>query len=267
MGVGGRLKAAAKGLFPERHHLLLDVAWSRATWPLHIGGAVECPVCGGRFRRFLSHYSKRDGARCPRCRSYERHRLLWLYLRERTDFFRRKSLRLLHMAPEYVLRQQFLRLPHVVYTSADLASPIAAIHADITRLPFPDGAFDVVLCYHVLEHIPDDAGAMRELRRVLAPNGWAILQVPMADADHTEEDPTVTDPAERERLYGQHDHVRQYGRDFKDRLEAAGFAVEVDPFVRNLAPDLVRRHGLLPNEDVYRCTAGHDAPHQASHPT
>jgi len=249
---GADLKHRIKGLFPESAHLMMDVAFARATWPIYAGSRRHCPVCGGNFRRFLPHFGIREQARCPRCRSYERHRLLWLYLRERTNILKDK-LRVLHLAPEYVLQKKLRPLPNLVYTSADLYSPIAMVRADITKMQFADASFDVVLCYHVLEHIPDDRAAMAEMFRVMAPGGWAIIQVPMGTRPTTHEDITITDPKERQRLFGQEDHVRAYGLDYKDRLEAAGFAVEVDDYVRKMPKDEVERMGLLADEDIYLC--------------
>jgi len=106
--------------------------------------------------------------------------------------------------------------------------------------------------HHVLEHIPDDKKAMSEILRVLKPSGWAILQVPIL-AEKTIEDPIVRSPEERERVYGQFDHVRAYGLDYKDRLEDAGFIVTVDNFVNELGEDAIRGHGLMRDESIYYC--------------
>lgn len=203
---------------------------------------VECPICGGRFRRFLAHgLERRENARCPRCGSLERQRLLYLYLQRRTGFFRNR-VRVLHFAPEpYFLR--FGTLPNVELVTADLSYPHVDVNLDITRLPLPDDSFDVVLCSHVLEHVPNDAAAMREIQRVLKPGGWSVLMVPFERSRaETFEDPSVTDPSERERLFGQYDHVRVYGRDYTDRLRRAGLDVLEDELVRELDG---RKYGLL----------------------
>jgi SAM-dependent methyltransferase len=240
-----------KGALPERFHIGLDAGWSRLTWPMYVGEARECPICGGHFSRFLPLHHRAD-VRCPRCRSFDRHRLLWVYLREQTDLFTAPH-RLLHLAPEPVLQRKFRALSNIDYVSADLSSPAAMVHTDITDMVFDDAEFDVVLCSHVLEHIPDDRRAMRELWRVMKPGGWGIFQVPMSGKDVTFEDPSVTDPAERERLFGQFDHVRWYGRDYRDRLVESGFEVTVDDFVRRLVIERVERLGLPPEEDLYIC--------------
>jgi len=123
---------------------------------------------------------------------------------------------------------------------------------DITNIPYEDNSFGVILCSHVLEHIPDDRKAMRELYRVLKPGGWAILQVPII-RDKTFEDFSITKPEDRERVFGQWDHVRAYGKDYRDRLEKAGFKVRVDDYVKRLGADKIKKYALKENEDIYYC--------------
>lgn len=215
---------------------------------------VYCPCCNGNFPSFIAGGPNlRPNAYCPRCGSLERHRLLWLYLKERTNFFT-EQLKVLHVAPEKILQEAFQILPNLDYVSADLASPLAMIKMDITDIPFDDHAFDVIICSHVLEHIPDDRKAMRELLRVLKPGGWAILQVPIdLNRAETFEDPTITDPAERQRLFGQDDHVRWYGRDYPNRLRESGFEVSIQSFAAELPAELVKRTGIVTGEDIYFC--------------
>ncbi|MEO5924520.1 MAG: methyltransferase domain-containing protein [Bryobacteraceae bacterium] len=159
----------------------------------------------------------------------------------------------LHFAPEKSLKKVLANQPHLRYITTDLCEP-TDVNMDITRLAIPNDTFDAILCSHVLEHIPDDAAAMRELHRVLKPNGLAILQVPLdMQREHTYEDFSITDPAERRKHFGQEDHVRMYGRDYKTRLQAAGFQVNVDSYVKTLGPDKAKRYGLM-EEDLYLCT-------------
>jgi SAM-dependent methyltransferase len=182
----------------------------------------------------------------------ERHRLVWLYLRERTALLRAPH-RLLHVAPEAVFHRRLSALPTLDYVTADLASPLARDRVDVASLPYPDDHFDAILCNHVLEHVPDDRRALRELYRVLRPGGWAILQVPIQKGRAaTYEDPAITDPGDRRRAFGQEDHLRIYGRDYQARLAEAGFRVRRDPFVRTLPEAEVARMGLK-REDVFRC--------------
>ena len=159
---------------------------------------------------------------------------------------------MLHVAPEPQLSFLFRRATYLEYLSADLDDPGAMVKMDITDIKYPDNFFDVIYCSHVLEHVPDDRKAMAEFYRILKPGGWAILQVPIT-ADRTFEDPTVTSPADRERLFGQVDHVRRYGPDYGERLLAAGFSVKVDQFVLEFGDSKIQKYGLTKNEDVYFC--------------
>jgi SAM-dependent methyltransferase len=196
---------------------------------------------------------RRANALCPGCGALERHRLLWLYLERKSDVLT-AALRLLHVAPEPWLSQRLRRLPRVEHVSIDLESRQVMAVMDATRLALRDGCFDVVLCLHVLEHIPDDRVAMRELRRVLKPGGWGILQSPFdPERAETFEDGTVTSPRERERVFGQKDHVRIYGRDYVVRLRTAGFEVEECELARELSPEDAERYGILRDETLMVC--------------
>jgi len=222
-----------------------------ATVLRHRGDAVECPVCGSRFDSFKAAWN-RPGALCWRCGAHERHRALWLYLeRERPELLA-GARRLLHFAPEHALERRLGRLP-LEYVTADLDPAKGALQLDLLALDLPDGAFDAILCSHVLEHIDDDRRAMSELRRVLAPGGWCIVMVPLDLArSATYEDPSITEPAERERHFWQHDHVRVYARDIEHRLRAAGFEVDVwEPPERWREP-----YGLLAADLVLCCRKG-----------
>ncbi len=185
---------------------------------------------------------------CPGCGAYERHRALMLYLRERTDVFER-PVDLLECAP---LGGFIAGAPNVRYVSVDIDSPYAQVRADLMDLPFGPESFDVILCVHVLEHVADDRRAMRELRRVLRPDGFAAILVPVQPGrPETFEDPDVRSPDERERLFGQADHVRVYGEDFAQRLAATGFEVERVSMFESLGPEGARRHGLSPRDDIF----------------
>ncbi len=215
-------------------------------------GSLVCPCCGGRFTTFAPAGGKRKlpNRKCPQCGSLERHRALWLFMAARTDLLT-AGLRVLHFAPMASLRDPLAAMPNLHYITADLDPRKADVAMDITDILFRDGAFDAVLCIHVLEHIDDDRRAMREIHRVLKPGGWAIVHSPVdANRYETLEDPAVTSPEERERLFGQSDHVRAYGRDFYDRLSEAGFDVTVDDYLRQLGPAMAERHRLR-NETVF----------------
>ena len=182
----------------------------------------------------------------------QRHRLIWLYLFAKTDLFNGQPKNMLHIAPERQLSQLFQRTAYLDYLSGDLFDPSAMVRIDVTSIQYPDNAFDVIYCSHVLEHVLDDRKGMREIFRVLKPGGWAILQVPVT-AQLTFEDTAVIRPEDRERVFGQYDHVRQYGPDYADRLAEAGFSVRVDGFVRGLGKRTVKRFGLAVDENVYFC--------------
>ncbi len=199
------------------------------------GDNVRCSCCGNSFETFLPFGNKATGsirvnAMCPSCLSLERHRLLRLYLEKETNLFS-ASLKVLHVAPERVFFQLFSALSNITYYPSDLSPqnyPKGTYKVDVTNIPFENELFDVIMCNHVLEHIPDDRKAMQELARVLKPGGWGILMVPLdSRLEKTYEDFSITKPEERAKAFGQIDHVRQYGRDYSDRLRAAGFEVTV----------------------------------------
>lgn len=221
-----------------------------ARWPHH---TRYCPVCRRYQRGFEPHgVVPRPDARCPDCGALERHRLVWLYLQHRLSFFDGTPRRMLHLAPELALERPLRQVPGLTRVTADLCRTDVMTRLDVTRLPFPDDSFDVIYCSHVLEHVPDDAAAMAELRRVLRPAGWGILQVPVL-RDVTDEDPSVVSPEERLRRFGQRDHVRVYGRDYAKRLEVSGFQVQVDDFSRRVAQARPGYFGLDAREDIYLC--------------
>jgi len=181
----------------------------------------------------------------------ERHRLLWLYFKNRTNLFTDR-LWLLHFAPEQVFEKAFKSLNNLDYLTADLYSDSVMVKMDIMNITYEDNSFDAIICSHVLEHVTDDRKAMREMFRVLKPGGWAIVMVPIS-GDVTFEDPSIVTHEDRERFFGQWNHVRFYGRDIEDRLESAGFDVKVDGYVRELGRSKISRYGLLESEDIYFC--------------
>lgn len=219
------------------------------------GNTYECPISGKSYRRFLPYgrINPRPNALCPDSLSLERHRLMWLHLKEKTNFFTEK-LKVLHIAPEICFMKKFQALHGEDYITADLESPLAKVKMDVHQIPFDDNTFDVVFCNHVMEHVDDDIKAMSEIHRVLKPGGWAIIQSPVyPELAQTYEDPAITDPLEREKAYGQDDHQRKYGRDYGDRLRKAGFDVTEDDYVKSLPPEKVKRYALPEEEVIYFC--------------
>lgn len=261
-----RLKRALLRLMPgERRHRLLGAVRSAR----HRGDAVECPCCGSSFARFLPHRG-RQRAKCPRCGSLERHRVLWLFLQRETDLFERPGA-MLHLAPEYALQRRLRLLPGLRYLSGDLDSALADVELDAMDLPFAEASFDFLICNHVLEHVADDRRAMAEIHRVLRPGGWAVLMCPVDRRRATTlEDPTALMPAERHRLFGQGDHLRLYGRDYAERLAAAGFEVRAERYVESCDSSSVARCGLrregdeaFGEEDVFLCVKSVSDPGRA----
>jgi hypothetical protein len=209
-----------------RHHRLARLlhgaadANARVTAFLLRGEGRECPCCGGSFRRMSRRRLSGWGGICPRCRSHPRHRAIALLL-YRGELSGR---RLLHFAPEPLFDPVFARLPYVERVTADLYAP-ADLRLDVTRMDLPDGSFDLILCSHVLEHVPDDRAAISELHRVLDPGGLALVLTPYRAQMPTYEDPSITSPLGRMVAFGQQDHVRIYGTDLAERLGGAGFEV------------------------------------------
>ena len=220
----------------------------------YVGNKVECPVCRKHYRKFLPYGNQgAENRLCPSCLSLERHRLIWLYLKQKTNFFTEK-LSVLHIAPEQPFIKRFEKMQNLEYITADLESPIAKVKMDIREMPFEDNSFDVLLCNHVLEHIDDELKATKEIYRVLKPGGWAILQVPLDNnLETTYEDTNITDPKEREKHFGQYDHLRLYGRDYPERLERSGLKVTADDFVSTFSNEEIERYRLDKDEKIYFC--------------
>ena len=219
------------------------------------GRRYRCPVCGARVRAFThggGSLKVRPRGYCPRCNSKARHRRVWLHLERHTSVFTEPT-RLLHVAPKYCTARRLSRIRSIEYTSIGLdPAPGITRIADLTALPDSDSSFDAIVCIHVLEHIEDDSAAMAEMWRVLAPGGVAVINVPLALDQDTYEDPSVVDPNERRRLFGEPDHVRVYGRDLRTRLEAVGFEVELFR-ADQLEPATVVFNGLTLDEHVFHC--------------
>lgn len=216
------------------------------------GNKFTDPIDGKSFKKFLpyGYESPRENVLSPSTLSLERHRLLWLYLKNETEFFK-APIKLLHFAPEQAFYNRFKKLDNLKYTTTDLNSPLADVKADICNLPFQNDFFDVILCNHVLEHIPNDTKAMQELYRVLKPGGWGIFQIPQdLKREKTFEDDTITDRKERARIFGQYDHVRIYGRDYFDKLRSIGFTVEEVDYTSTLPKETVEKYRLAKGEII-----------------
>ncbi len=213
------------------------------------------PIDGKSFRMFLpyGYGTQRNNVLSPSTLSLERHRLLWLYLQNETDFFTAPK-KVLHFAPEQAFYQRFRNQKNLDYTTTDLLSPLADVKADICNLPFEDNTYDVILCNHVLEHIPDDNKAMQELYRVLKPGGMGIFQIPQdLNRATTFTDDSITDSKERAKIFGQYDHVRVYGSDYFDTLRSIGFRVNEVDYTAKLSAALVEKYCLAKGEIIPVC--------------
>jgi predicted SAM-dependent methyltransferase len=221
------------------------------------GDRFTDPIDGKNFRKFLPYgYGKqRENALSPSTLSLERHRLMWLFLRDETTFFTsEKKLKTLHIAPEQCFLDIFRKQKNLEYTTSDLESPIADVKADICDLPFKNNSFDVVFCNHVLEHITDDKKAMQELFRVLKRGGFGIFQIPQdLSRETTFEDNSVTDKKERTKIFGQYDHVRIYGRDYFNKLRSIGFKVDEIDYTQKISSEKLERFCLMKNEVLPVC--------------
>jgi len=219
------------------------------------GNTYTDPIDGKSFKSFLpyGYGTQRNNVLSPSTLSLERHRLLWLYLNNETDFFTAPK-KVLHFAPEQAFYKRFRKQKNLDYTTTDLYSPLADVKADICNLPFKDNEYDLILCNHVLEHIPDDTKAMEELYRVLKPGGMGIFQIPQdLKRETTFEDNTITDPKERAAIFGQYDHVRVYGRDYFDKLRSIGFRVVEEDYTKKIPAADVHRYCLAPGEIIPVC--------------
>lgn len=230
-------------------------ARSFARWLPYRGTGRVCPVCGNSSRKFESFGSPlRADAKCMFCGALERHRFVWRYFESETNLFNGEQKKVLHVAPENCFEPRLRKRLGSNYITADLLDPQAMIRMDITDIQFPDNYFDVIYCSHVFEHVPDDRKAMREFFRTLKPNGWAILLVPIT-VEKTFEDPSIVNPSERLRIFGQVDHVRRYGSDYIDRLKESGFNVKMSYATDLFQKNEIKIAGLsTASGAIYYCT-------------
>lgn len=219
------------------------------------GSNYTDPIDGKSFRKFLpyGYETQRENVLSPSTLSLERHRLLWLYLKNETNFFT-ASKKVLHFAPEQAFYNRFRKMDNLEYITTDLNSPLADVKADICDLPFADNEFDVIFCNHVLEHIPNDTKAMQELFRILKKGGMGIFQIPQdLSREKTFEDNTITDKKERAKIFGQYDHVRIYGCDYFDKLRSIGFTVEELDYSAQLSSEEIDTFRLVKGEVLPIC--------------
>lgn len=222
----------------------------------------ECPICGYKGVDFTPYpLITHKEVECPNCKSHERHRALWLYFKDNPQLLK-KGNKLLHFAPEVTFNKLF-KSCDLEYHPVDISSknPYIIEQFDVQDIPYEDNYFDVIYCSHILEHVPDDRKAIRELYRVLKPGGTALILVPINgvafdmpfDVSKTVEDESYDTPELRDKYYGQFDHVRLYGTDFKDRLIECGFKVQSDDYIRKLGYEKIERYALIKDENIFEC--------------
>ena len=226
---------------------------------LYLGKGKQCPLCGCQRRKFLpyGYVTSRENALCPNCLSLERHRLLWLWLVRESDIGRGAMAlpKMLHIAPEVALMRKFKKMYASTpdrYVTADLESPLADMHFDVQQIPLEAESFDAIICNHIMEHVEDDGKALRELYRIMRRGGWGVILSPVElEREKTFEDDTITDPAERTRIFGQYDHRRIYGRDYAARLREAGFEEVYDIDYKNELSKAEQELYALPADHLY----------------
>ncbi len=270
-----QIRAVAASLV-KRHQKHIQQMIREREIAQHQGEGVICPVCGSHFREFAPVYQSKayadekanievvaEQARCPDCDSQQRQRLLWKFLHEKSQLFDGHKKSIMEVAPELPFFKHFSKLEHIRYFPCDKYPqhlkyadfPGQIIKADLCALPWPDFSFDLILCSHVLEHVSDDHLALREIYRVLKPGGLLLIQAPVSyNLETTLDDAGNSTPEQREKLFGQHDHYRRYGRDIANRIQRAGFSLTAFDCRENYTPEEIARFGLDPWEKIYQCT-------------
>jgi SAM-dependent methyltransferase len=244
-------------VIPRPILIRLSILFVKVSPILYAGNRYEDPITGKTYRKFLPYgyggRAKRKNVLSPGSLSLERHRLLWLYLKDKTDFFTKQH-KMLHIAPEQCFYKFFKVQSNLNYITGDYNSPLADVRFDLHHAPFEANSFDVIFCNHVLEHVEDAEQCMRELYRIMKPGGWGIFQVPLDKTRYeTYEDKSITSPEQRELHYWQKDHVRLFGLDYKDKLAAAGFNVTVDDYISTIPIHQIDRYRLPAGEMIYFC--------------
>jgi SAM-dependent methyltransferase len=246
-----------------KHFLKMNILpgylWLRSL--KYLGNKVYCPCCGGHFSHFIEVGPKKEPMLCPRCRSNDRDRFFWFFLNKNPGFLR-PGIKLLHISPETIYYKRFRKIPGVDYVAGDkfilqFAStyPKGTIYLDITDMPqYEDNTFDFIFCSHVLEYIKEDGKALRELYRVLKPDGKAVISVPIRFGHYdTIEDFNITDPKEQERLFGDTGHLRYYGEDYIKKVETAGFKPNFIPVADFISPEMIKKSVIKPKDIVHLC--------------
>ena len=250
------MKKFLKKIIPASVRIRLRYIQIKLLFSFKKGDKYNCPICDSDYIRFADFNSKKNRM-CPNCFSLERHRLLYLYLKNETQLFTNKY-DILHFAPEKCLYEVLLKNKNLDYQTADLMTEFIKMievkpkHImSVTDIKFPDNSFDFIICNHVLEHVPDDLKALSELYRVLKKNGVAMLQVPVNYENAATLEDLTLNKDQRRKYYGSPDHLRFYGyEDYVSRLKNAGFCVNQSKYVLNLD---IEKYLLDKKEIIYIC--------------
>ncbi len=239
------IKAIYKQVVSEKQRIVLRQGFLKAVAPFYYGSNFYCIFCDQSFRKFLSKGNtliERPHAVCPQCGSLERTRLLMYYLQNETALFK-ENLKVLHFAPEKCLFDRLKPL-NIDYIDCDINPALASNKVDIMDIPFPDKHFDLIICAHVLGHVPDEKKAIDEVYRVLKINGRAIIMTLLSDQEKTIEDQTVTSDEGRLQLYGEHDLLRLHGQDFTNRLQRSHVKVHRIDYRNHFSQEDQKKYSL-----------------------
>lgn len=238
------LKGIIKDILPQKFLFSQEENLRKVLLPMYIGTKFKCNICETQ----LKHFEKLENGNllCPICGSLPRTRRLWKLLNEK---FLRDGISVLDFSPSRSIYRKLKKNPNINYFSTDFENEfLADYHFDITNIDEEDDSFNLILCYHILEHIPNDSKAMSELYRVLKKGGHILVQTPFKDGNIHEDSSIVTE-IDREKHFGQNDHVRIYSIEgLQKRLKNAGFKTDINKFGAD------QYLGLTANECVIFCT-------------
>lgn len=225
-----------------------------------------CNVCGNRIGRYMpagerselfsDHYviggGYREHAVCPVCGALDRDRWQHYVIEYETDILKSRC-RVLHIAPEAACYRFIRENPYCDYYTGDIEIGSAMHQIDLTDIQFCNNFFDYVIANHVFEHISDEQKMFEEIRRVLKPEGAVICSFPICMDMDTLEKKEELSAEERLRYYGQKDHVRLYGRDFKEHIEQFGFDIKVISPRDRFQADNIEKYGFICDDKILIC--------------
>tara|TARA_A100001015_G_C14951860_1_gene697081 strand:- start:641 stop:1384 length:744 start_codon:yes stop_codon:yes gene_type:complete len=227
------------------------------------GKKYKCPICGYCANSFLPAglYEKRLNSACPDCKSLVRHRHMWIFIKEMLEEQKNTPLKIIHFAPEKCLSSKLSNISNVEYFTSEYdKSKLSDFHFNLEKINHEGDYFNYIICSHVLEHVKDDLLALKELKRILKVGGKAYLQVPLwpSESHYTYENFNITDPRDRAITFGQYDHLRVYGLDIVERMEAAGFKVKIINIEENFSDEEIDYYRLHNSNDIreliFECT-------------